>query len=523
MADITIGELPQASALNDESLLVVENEGQAQRVSGKQIKDHAAAGAAVQSVNGKTGAVSLSAADVKARPDTWTPTAAEVGAIPSGTKIPAKTSDLTNDSGFITEYTETDPTVPAWAKNPTKPTYSAADVGADPEGSATEAVGEHNVDPDSHNDIRSLIEGLASRLNALANSDDATLDQMAEVVAYIKANRTLIESITTSKVNVSDIVNNLTTNVSGKPLSAAQGVALKGLIDAITVPTKVSQLDNDKGFISTYTETDPTVPAWAKSASKPSYTAEEVGALPKNTPIPSVTQTTGDSTAEVMSQAAVTKELSRLDNEKVDVNAQSLTEMQKAQVRKNIGADTVLRLSKDDLEDMADADLESKYQEGVRLLAVDDGYTNLVPLATNLHGAVYCGCGYITGYRMSSDGTLSKQQWACVSGFIPFEYGKTIRIVGATGPATNSSMYIALYDEAYTFITVLYLDSVTAGDLGSYTARKDGFYEATFNTSALKSGSMYNNLIASSYIRVSLNPCEGGNMIVTYDQEIPEV
>lgn len=38
--------------------------------------------APVQSVNGKTGAVTLSAADVKARPDSWTPTAAEVGAIP---------------------------------------------------------------------------------------------------------------------------------------------------------------------------------------------------------------------------------------------------------------------------------------------------------------------------------------------------------------------------------------------------------------------------------------------------------
>lgn len=32
--------------------------------------------------------------------------------------IPTKVSDLTNDSGFITGYTETDPTVPGWAKSP---------------------------------------------------------------------------------------------------------------------------------------------------------------------------------------------------------------------------------------------------------------------------------------------------------------------------------------------------------------------------------------------------------------------
>lgn len=42
--------------------------------------------------------------------------------------IPTKTSDLTNDSGFLT--TETDPTVPAWAKASTKPTYTASEVGA---------------------------------------------------------------------------------------------------------------------------------------------------------------------------------------------------------------------------------------------------------------------------------------------------------------------------------------------------------------------------------------------------------
>ena len=74
----------------------------------------------VQSVNGKTGAVNLSASDVSA--------------LPSTTKIPAKTSELANDSGFITDYTETDPTVPSWAKQPTKPTYTASEVGALPAG-----------------------------------------------------------------------------------------------------------------------------------------------------------------------------------------------------------------------------------------------------------------------------------------------------------------------------------------------------------------------------------------------------
>lgn len=58
------------------------------------------------------------------------------------------------------------------------------------------------------------------------------------------------------------------------------------------VPTNVSQFNNDAGYITGYTETDPTVPAWAKQATKPTYTAQEVGALPDNTAIPVFTNKT---------------------------------------------------------------------------------------------------------------------------------------------------------------------------------------------------------------------------------------
>ena len=44
------------------------------------------------------------------------------------------------------------------------------------------------------------------------------------------------------------------------------------------IPTKVSDLTNDSGYLTA--ESDPTVPAWAKAASKPTYTAAEVGAIP---------------------------------------------------------------------------------------------------------------------------------------------------------------------------------------------------------------------------------------------------
>ena len=152
--------------------------------------------APVQSVNGKTGAVSLSAADVGARPNTWTPTYSDVGAEKSG------------------------------------------------------AVNTHNTNTEAHNDIRIELKALADRINAVLDSDDTTLDELSEIVAYIKSNKALIDGVTTSKVNVSDIINNLTSNVTNKPLSAAQGVVLKALIDAITVPTKVSELTNDSGYLT---------------------------------------------------------------------------------------------------------------------------------------------------------------------------------------------------------------------------------------------------------------------------------
>lgn len=59
-----------------------------------------------------------------------------------------------------------------------------------------------------------------------------------------------------------------------------------------TVPTLISAFTNDKGYMTEYTETDPTVPAWAKAENKPSYTAAEVHALPDDTEIPIFTNKT---------------------------------------------------------------------------------------------------------------------------------------------------------------------------------------------------------------------------------------
>ena len=242
---------------------------------------------------------------------------------------------------------------PSWSKAATKPEYTKSEVGLEhvdntsdinkPVSTAQQnainavsaeipvAISEHNIATDAHYDIRQEIKKVADELHALADSDDETLDQLSELIAYMQNNKSLIDGITTSKVNVSDIVNTLTSTDDKKPLSAAQGAVLKGLIDNLPSWSKAaakpsytyvevgadqsgaadavqgnlnSHASNDTHItaeervawnnkLSSFTETDPTVPAWAKAATKPSYTAAEVGALPANTKIPSTASDVG--------------------------------------------------------------------------------------------------------------------------------------------------------------------------------------------------------------------------------------
>lgn len=113
----------------------------------------------------------------------------------------------------------------------------------------------HNSSSTAHTDIRNLISILTTRLNTLADSDDTTLDQLSEIVAYIKNNKSLIDGITTNKVNVADIIDNLTSTAADKPLSAKQGRVLNDLITALTatVGNKVDKVSGKELSTNDYT------------------------------------------------------------------------------------------------------------------------------------------------------------------------------------------------------------------------------------------------------------------------------
>ena len=110
-------------------------------------------------------------------------------------------------------------------------TLSASDVGADSSGTAEVKVSDHNEDETAHNDIRVLIQDLTKDITHFL--DVETVDQLSEVLQLIENNKVTLESLTTSKVNVLDIIDNLETAMADKVLSAKQGVVIKELIDGL--------------------------------------------------------------------------------------------------------------------------------------------------------------------------------------------------------------------------------------------------------------------------------------------------
>lgn len=116
--------------------------------------------------------------------------------------IPTKVSDLTNDAGYISSYTETDPVFTASAAH----------------GITSSDISNWNGKSDfsgSYNDL----------------TNKPTIPTVNNATLTIQKNGSTVKTFTA----------NASSNVTAN----------------ITVPTKVSELTNDSGFISSYTETDP--------------------------------------------------------------------------------------------------------------------------------------------------------------------------------------------------------------------------------------------------------------------------
>lgn len=211
---------------------------------------------------------------------------------------------------------ETDPTVPSWAKEPIKPTYTASEVGADAAGSASTALANAKdyVDqaisnlvggaPETLNTLKEISDALAeseeavaaidsaigNKLNKTGDSKDNTVTftqaSTRENIASDEAHATLFGKISKwfadlktvafsgSYNDLSDkptipTVNNATLTIqkNGTTVKTFTANASSNVTANITVPTKTSELTNDSGFLSSATALDSYEEIMANTAS----------------------------------------------------------------------------------------------------------------------------------------------------------------------------------------------------------------------------------------------------------------
>lgn len=147
------------------------------------------------------------------------------------------------------------------------------------------AVSSYIADRETNYYNKTAVDGLIANVQS-SNVNDATL---------------------TIKKNASDVGDTFTANASSDKTinldlaTVASTGSYNDLSDRPTIPTDTADLTNGAGYLtqdditdlnpgtSNYSfADDPNVPSWVKSSTKPTYTAQEVGALPDNTAIPTV-------------------------------------------------------------------------------------------------------------------------------------------------------------------------------------------------------------------------------------------
>ena len=237
----------------------------------------------VDSVNGKTGVVVLSAADV--------------GALPNTTVIPDKTSQLDNDSGYITDSALT-----GYAKKteiPTKTSELTNDSGYITN-TALEPYAKTVDIPTKTSQLNNDSGYITANDVPVKSVDGATGDVVTNAVKTTTQTLTDVQK-QQARTNIGagtssfDGDYNSLTNKPTIPTKASQltndsgfitDAALTGYAKTTDIPTKTSQLDNDSNYI---TANEAPVTSVNSKTGAVQLNASDVGALPDTTVIPTKT------------------------------------------------------------------------------------------------------------------------------------------------------------------------------------------------------------------------------------------
>ena len=137
------------------------------------------------------------------------------------------------------------------------------------------------------------------RANVVVGSGGTVVPVWGTIIGDITQQKDLQEELTGIKESIPEPYNDIQVkedinHLKEEKADKADTYTKKEVDDKITGSGSVDLTDyytkqeiESKGYLTT--ETDPTVPDWAKQPNKPVYTASEVGALPDTTKIPDVT------------------------------------------------------------------------------------------------------------------------------------------------------------------------------------------------------------------------------------------
>ena len=231
-------------------------------------------GGAVSSVNGKTGAVVLGASDV--------------GALPDDTTIPSKTSQLTNDSGFLTS-------VPVESVNSKTGavTLSASDVGA--------------LSDDTT--IPSKTSQLTNDSGFITSVPVSSVDGKTGAVTILPAGGSQGQVL--KKSSSADYAVEWANESGGGAVDSVNGKTGVVVLDAsdvgalpssTSIPTKTSDLTNDSGY-GTYTKPSGGIPKTDLASGVQSSLDKADSAL-QTAPVTSVNNQTGAVVLSIPSSAS---------------------------------------------------------------------------------------------------------------------------------------------------------------------------------------------------------------------------